>query len=641
MQSIALIGQPNSGKSSLFNEITSGAKAKVANYAGATVEFNLGQLQKSDTTSIVDLPGLYELVGGGAEEAITLAALAGTHPTVSPDACVVVVDGTTIERAMSLVAGVQWLGIPFVVAINMADNLEAEGVRIDITKLEQEIGAPVHLVSAQTGQGLDEFVSALGSMQQQDKNWRLAPVSATRIQAILTKAYKAQPHIWPAPVASHADHEITYDPFTTANIWIGCTVTRVADAKIRNRTRKIDSVLLHPVAGIFVFLAVMFLIFQSVFSWSVPLVDLIELALETLSTQVVPKLPMGIGIFVNDVLIGGVGAVLVFLPQILILFFWLSILEQSGYLSRIAFLIDGPMRAAGLSGSSFIPLLSSHACAVPGIMAARTIADPAIRLLTILIAPLMACSARLPVYTLIIAAFVPDTDYGPVSLRGLTMFALYGAGVVGGLFLAKVIRSRVDRGTPITMIIDLPLYRRPRARVIAQHLMERVNIFMRRAGTVIFTMSAAMWVLMNVGWSGADLQIGAQLAIENSIAGRIGHLIEPLIQPLGFDWKIGIALIGSFAAREVMVSILGTIYAIEGASETSPLLLEAIQNDPVWDFPTAVAMLIWYVFALQCLSTVAIMKRETGGWKWPMFSLASTYGMAWILGALAYNILSL
>lgn len=657
---VALVGQPNAGKTTLFNRLT-GARQKVGNYAGVTVERRVGEWQPdgAETIRLVDLPGLYELAGDGLEEWIAAGALLGLRlDTPRPDAAIVVLDVTMIERGLHLVAEVMALGIPAVIALNMADIAGSEGVTVDADGLAATLGLPVLPISARRGEGITELAAAVTAARTslRDRPRGDAPGAVHFMQSIRRR----HPQRWaevsatapslPAMAVGAPDPWLAEQDAVaaTAERWIAMHVRREGRAAKRDLSRRIDDVLVHPVWGLGLFLTIMFLIFQSVYAWSEPLIGLVEegLALgaaalgDLLGDTLLRELLVDAGFY-------GAGNVIVFLPQILILFFWIAVLEESGYLARVAFMIDRPMRAAGLSGRSFIPLLSSFACAVPGIMAARTIEHPRIRLVTILVAPLMTCSARLPVYTLIIGAFVPDRSAAGFNLPGLVLFGLYAAGVIGGLALARMISAVIERGIPIPMILELPLYRMPDWRNVALVMFDRSKIFLHRAGTIIFGMSIVLWFLMSypqypavesqmagAGASEADI---AAWRIEHSAGGTIGRVIEPLIAPLGFDWKIGISLVASFTAREVMVATLGTIYQVGEASEESVPLRDALRRDPTWDLPTALAILIWYVFALQCMSTVAVMKRETGGWRWPVFALGTTYGVAWILALVVYQ----
>lgn len=661
---IALIGQPNSGKSTLFNRLT-GSQQKVANYAGATVEQRLGVWPtRSGPVQVLDLPGLYELAGAGAEEWIAATALLNLRTDTPPvTAAVVVTDVTTVERGLQLLAEVLALGLPTVVALNMADLAQAEGITVDRSGLATTLGVAVVEISARRGKGIEELEAAvtdlLSASSPRDPTAHLDQPAVAAFLAGAVARFPTRLADLRAKLPNYTP-PVGDDPWlreqeaisATAERWSEQYVRREHQARIRTWSQRVDDVVLHPGWGMVIFLAVMFGIFQAVYSWSEPAIGWIESGLawlgSTLETAightVVGRLLLDAGLY-------GAGNVVVFLPQIVILFFWIAILEESGYLARVAFLIDRPMRAAGLSGRSFIPLLSSFACAVPGIMAARTIENPRTRLITVLVAPLITCSARLPVYTLLIGAFIPaQTVVGGLSLPGLVLFSLYAAGVGGALLLAKLISANIDRGIPIPMILELPIYRWPDWGNVRHLLWDRAKIFLRRSGTIIFAMSIVLWFLLAfprnhaaeatlraAGASEADV---AAYRIEHSAAGILGRIIEPVLAPLGYDWKIGISLIASFTAREVMVATLGTIYQVQDADEESTSLRQSLRADPAWDLPTALSVLVWYIFALQCMSTVAVMKRETGGWRWPLFALGTTYGIAYVLALITYQVAS-
>lgn len=657
---VALVGQPNAGKTTLFNRLT-GSRQKVGNYAGVTVERRVGDWAPAGGPSVrlVDLPGLYELAGDGLEEWIAASTLLGLRAdTPRPDAALLVLDVTMIERGLHLVGEVMALGIPAVVALNMADLAGPEGVTVDGEGLAAALGLPVVNISARRGEGIDALAEAVTAARNALADLPRDPAAGAlrfmqsmrrRHPARWAEVAEAAPTLPELPADAPDPWLAEQDAIAeTAERWIADHVRRAGRAVKRDLSRRIDDMLVHPVWGLGLFLATMFLVFQSVYSWSEPFVGWIEAGLawtagalgDLLGDTMLREMLVDAGFY-------GAGNVVVFLPQILILFFWIAVLEESGYLARVAFMIDRPMRAAGLSGRSFIPLLSSFACAVPGIMAARTIEHPRIRLVTILVAPLMTCSARLPVYTLIIGAFVPDRSVAGFNLPGLVLFGLYAAGVIGGLTMARMISAVIERGIPIPMILELPLYRMPDWRNVALTMFDRSKIFLRRAGTIIFGMSIVLWFLMSYPRfpaeetrllaAGASDDDVAAWRIEHSAGGTIGRIIEPVIAPLGFDWKIGISLVASFTAREVMVATLGTIYQVGEASEESVPLRDALRADPTWDLPTALAILIWYVFALQCMSTVAVMKRETGGWRWPVIALGTTYGVAWVLALIVYQ----
>ena len=653
MPAIAVVGQPNSGKSTLFNRLT-GARQKVANYAGATVEKRVGTFtaDHDKPVQLIDLPGLYELSAAAIEEWVTTSVLLGLREDAPSLAGVlVVVDVTALERGLLLVSELKTLGLPLIVAINMIDLAESEGVRVDIDHLQQQLDAPVLAVSARKGRGIDDLRARLAE---------LAGASAVEVapklrNAFLAVAHQRRPDLVPPPDGAVEQDwsELRKQAADRAARWAREDVQREASPRLRSLSARIDDIVVHPVWGLVTFLGLMALIFQSVYAWSEPLIAWIESGIDAFAALVAPWIG---GTMLGDLLLDaglyGAGNVLVFLPQILILFFWIALLEESGYLARVAFLVDRPMRAAGLSGKSFIPLLSSYACAVPGIMAARTIEHAPTRLVTVLVAPLMTCSARLPVYALLIGAFVPrQTVFGVFNAQGLVLFALYAFGVFGALLLARLISRRIERGIPVPMILELPIYRWPDWKNVLLTLRDRAWIFIRRAGTVIFGMSILLWFGLNfprdlaneqmLRANGAAEDIVMGYRLEHSAVGRAGKLIEPVVAPLGYDWKIGVSLIASLAAREVMVATLGTIYNLGETDESSVSLRDALHADPVWDMATALSVLIWYVFALQCLSTVAVMKRETGGWRWPLRALGLTYGVAWVAAFATYHFVRL
>ncbi|RMF18540.1 MAG: ferrous iron transport protein B, partial [Candidatus Dadabacteria bacterium] len=540
------------------------------------------------------------------------------------------------------------LGLPMIIAINMIDLAHSEGISVDIDHLQQQLNAPVLAVSARKGTGIAELRHELA---------RLAAGPAIEVDgelqtAFLAAANERRPDLVPAPrtPVRQSWRELRAQASELAARLGREAIRRDTAPRLRNLSARIDDVTLHPVWGLVTFLGLMALIFQSVYAWSEPLIGWIEAGIDAFAALLTPLIG---GSMLGDLLLDaglyGAGNVLVFLPQILILFLWIALLEESGYLARVAFLVDRPMRAAGLSGKSFIPLLSSYACAVPGIMAARTIEHAPTRLVTVLVAPLMTCSARLPVYALLIGAFVPKmTVAGVFNAQGLVLFALYALGVLGALLLARLISRRVERGIPVPMILELPIYRWPDWKNVALTLRDRAWIFVRRAGTVIFGMSILLWFGLNfprdlpnermLRANGASDDIVMGYRLEHSAVGRAGKLLEPVVAPLGYDWKIGVSLIASFAAREVMVATLGTIYNLGETDEESISLRDALRADPTWDLATALSVLVFYVFALQCMSTVAVMKRETGGWRWPLRALGITYGIAWVAAFATYHL---
>ncbi len=599
---VALVGNPNAGKSALFNALT-GARQKVGNYPGVTVERKSGRLSLSDgrPVELVDLPGTYSLDPASPDEAVTRDVVLGTQSGErQPAALVIVIDASNLDNHLRFALELIGLGLPTIVALNMVDMAERDGLRIDADRLATELGVPVIPTVAVRRRGLEALVDALTA--------RIAGGAPVR-------------HAAPAP-----------EPNLTALQRRARAIAAAATLEehgARRASHLIDRVALHPVAGPILLAMTMFLMFQGVFAWSEAPVAWIEGLILALQAFANAQLPPGFlhGLVVEGV-IGGVGAVVVFLPQILILFLFILILEASGYMVRAAFLMDRLMARVGLSGRAFIPLLSSFACAVPGIMATRTIDDPKDRLTTILVAPLMTCSARLPVYAVIIAAFIPDRMIGSVvGLQGLVLFALYIGGIFAALGAALLLRRTVTRGHSHGFLMEMPKYQMPILRDVLLGLWQRAAIFLKRAGTIILASTVLLWLLLTF----PKPPVGADRpAIDYSIAGRIAGGIEPLVRPIGFNRDIALALIPAMAAREVAVSALGTVYAIQGDDEAAQqkTLVERLRGR--WPLPTALAFLVWFVFAPQCISTLAVVRRETNGWRWPGFLLAYLFALAYL-----------
>lgn len=612
---VALVGPPNSGKSTLFNRLT-GLRQKVANYPGVTVEQHWGQLQLRRgqhevpaPVDLVDLPGVYSLDPRSDDEQVTRDVLTGAMSGVpKPDAVLLILDATNLSRNLTLAAPILGLGLRTLVVLNMADELEKRGGQIDVEELASKLGAPVALISASRGQGLEpvyEFLSgAIGVPKPSAEPLQLPVINDV-----------PQCRAWAARV-SHGAYQAPAPP-----LW----------------SRRLDSVLLHPLWGPLIFLLVVVAVFQSMFSAAPPLMDGLESMIGSLGGWIKAQLPDSpLRDLLVEGVIGGVGSVVVFLPQILFLFFFVGMLEDSGYLARAALIADRTMARAGLQGKSFIPLLSAYACAVPAIMATRTIESHRDRIATILIAPFMTCSARLPVYALIIAAFIPER---PVlgwflGTRALALIGLYLLGFLAALATARVLKSSVLKSGRTPFVMELPPYRWPTWRSIFLRLWDRGMVFLRRAGTTILAVSVVLWVLAHV-----PTQDGKAPAIADSLAGTMGRAVEPLIAPLGFNWKIGIGLVTSLAAREVIVGTLGTIYGIENADETSPSLQAALYKD--LDLAGAAALLVFFAFAMQCLSTVAIVRRETGGWKWPAIQFTYMTVLAYVCAFITNRIVAL
>ncbi len=607
---MALVGNPNSGKTALFNALT-GSRQKVANYAGVTVERKEGVLTAASgrVMHVFDLPGTYSLRARSPDEAVTrdavLGRLAGETP---PDVIVCVADATNLRLVLRLALELKQVGRPFVLALNMYDIAQRQGLRIDLEGLSREIGAPIVTTVATRKRGIEDLVA-----QAETLALTVAPTENT----------------WREPTAveiraAHAEAQ------------------RIMKAHVRAAERpdtwtgRIDDVLLHPVGGLLILSAILFVMFQAVFAWAAPAMDGIEAGFGWLGGVVAAVTPDGLlRSLIVDGLIAGVGSVLVFLPQILIVFFFILLLEDSGYMARAAFLMDRMMGAAGLHGRAFIPLLSSHACAIPGVMAARVIDQKHDRLTTILIAPLMTCSARIPVYTLIIGAFIPErTVWGFVNLQGLVMFGLYASGIVSGLTVAFVIRKVFWRTASEPFMMELPTYRLPDAANVLRNLWQRLWIFINRAGRIILPLMVLVWVLSTFPYAPAG---ATGPAIDYSFAGMIGHAIEPFLAPIGFNWQMSVALVPGMAAREVAVAALGTVYAVGDVEGAGGAALSAILASQ-WSLASGLAVLAWYVFAPQCLPTLGVVKRETNGWLWPTVMFTYMFALAYLAAFITYRV---
>ena len=604
---VAIVGPPNSGKSTLFNRLT-GLRQKVANFPGVTVEHRMGRAKLKDHHEVflVDLPGVYSLHPRAEDEKVTHDVLKGERADFpKPDAVILILDATNLGRHLVLAAPILDLGLPTLILLNMADDLALRGGKVDIAALSAELNTTVALISASKGTGIDRIQQfLLGTAVRLN-----APPARIELP-ILQDVPKCRQ--WAANLGKRASYRAPAPP-----IW----------------TRRLDSIFLHPVGGPLIFLAVVIAVFQSIFSWAQPVMDGLQHAVAASGVwfnHVMPDSPWR-SLLVDGVW-KGVGSVVVFLPQILLLFLFIGILEDSGYLARAALIADRTMAKFGLQGKSFIPLLSAYACAVPAIMATRVIEDKRDRMATIMIAPLMTCSARLPVYTLIIAAFVPNIPILGhfLSLPAATMLGLYVLGFVTAVVIARLLKSSILKSRGTNFILEMPPYRWPTMRSLSLRLVDRSKVFLHRAGTVILLVAISIWILAHV-----PLHDGHAPTLENSFAGTIGKTIEPVIKPLGFNWKIGIGLITSLAAREVIVGTLGTIYGIEG-DEPSQGLQAAIHHD--LSPAGAVALLVFFAFALQCFSTLAVVKRETGGWKWPAFQFSYMLALAYAGSWLAFHI---
>lgn len=604
---IALAGCPNAGKSALFNRLT-GSRQKVANYAGVTVERKEGIAATHGGTPfrVLDLPGAYSLRARSPDEAITRDVLLGKQGEVgTPELIVCVADSTNLKLHLRFALELKQLGIPTILALNMFDLAEHRGFAIDCARLSKLLGMPVVPTVAVRGGKLEPLLAAIESLlahppkMQRDLDWR--EPSGTDLRNLNRTAL----HLLDEAGITYGTPPVT--------------------------TYSIDRVLLHPVAGLLILIGIMFLMFQAVFTWSVWPMDRIDEAATWLGNFVQASLPDTLlRSFLVDGMIAGIGSVIIFLPQILVLYFFILVLEDSGYMARAAFLLDRMMGGVGLHGKAFIPLLSSFACAIPGIMATRTIEHRHDRLTTILIAPLMTCSARLPVYTLLIAAFIPARQVWGFNLQGEVMFALYMAGLIFGLLVAFILKRLVFREQVDSFVMELPTYKMPSLHNLALGLYERARIFLRRAGGIIFLVMVVIWVLSSF----PAAPEGAANPIHYSFAGIIGKALAPIFAPIGFTWQMVIALIPGMAAREVAVAVLGTVYAVGGQSEDSLIATLAA----AWTLPAALSFLVWYIFAPQCISTLAVIKRETNSGRMMWIAFGYLTALAYIASFITYRV---
>ena len=607
---IALIGVPNCGKTALFNRLT-GSRQKVANYPGVTVERREGERAALDgrVLRILDLPGTYSLSPTTLDEAITRDVLLGrVTDAPAPGLIVCVVDAVHLPIGLRLALEVKRIGLPMVVALNRMDVARRRGVHIDISRLSNELGMPVLPTVAVRRGGADALIDAIepvrwpGSPDNTVPSWHESSnEEAERTRTDLQRVLAA----------------VGYTPPTESR-WAA----------------HIDAVLLHPLAGILVLGVVMFLIFQAVFSWAAPLMEGIDAGMGALGIWVKAHMSAGpLSSLLADGVIAGAGAVLVFLPQIVILFFFILVLEDSGYLPRAAYLLDRLMGWVGLSGRAFIPLLSSHACAIPGIMATRTIPGWRDRLTTIMVAPLMTCSARLPVYGLLIAAFIPRSEVGPFNLQGLVLFALYAAGIVSSFIVAFIIKQFAGAGRYSPLMLELPDFQWPNANNLLLGLWERVRIFVSRVGGIILALMIVLWFLAAYPAPPPD---ATGPAIQYSYAGQLGAMLQKAFEPIGFNWQISIALVPGLAAREVAVGALGTVYAMSASGDDLSAQLEPVIASG-WSLATACSLLAWYVFAPQCLSTLVVVKRETNSWRYPLIMAGYLFALAYLAAFVTYR----
>jgi ferrous iron transport protein B len=605
---IALVGNPNCGKTALFNQIT-GGRQKVANYAGVTVERKEGRFvaPSGRVLQLLDLPGAYSLTANSPDEQITRDVCAGNYPgEAPPDLIVCVADATNLRLHLRFVLEVQRLGRPVVLALNMMDTARRRGIDIDVAQLQQRLGLPVVETVAVRRGGAQALIERVDGELP-------AVVAAT------------------AAEQTHADLHAQVRELLAASVRMPRATAALDDA--------LDRWALHPVFGLAILATLMFLIFQAVFSWAEPLMEAIQAGVTVAGGWLTQALPAGSALhsLLNDGIFAGLGAVLVFLPQILILFAFILVLEESGYLPRAAFLLDRMMFKAGLTGRAFIPLLSSFACAIPGIMATRSITDSRDRLTTILVAPLMTCSARLPVYTLLIAAFIPRQSVGGMfNLQGVVLFTLYLLGIVSALVVATVIKRLRRDKSEHALLMELPAYRLPHLRDVALGLWERAVIFLRRVGGIILALTVLLWFLSS--FPGPPPGAMAP-AIDYSLAGRLGHLLHYVFAPIGFNWEISIALVPGMAAREVAVAALGTVYAMSGSEAAVASQLGTVIAQQ-WSLATALSLLAWYVFAPQCMSTLAVIRRETNSWRYVAISAGYMFALAYAASFLTFQIAS-
>jgi ferrous iron transport protein B len=601
---IALVGNPNAGKSALFNALT-GARQKVGNYPGVTVERHSGRWALADgrPVELVDLPGTYSLDPSSPDERVTRDVVLGRQAGERvPDAILMVVDAGNLDNHLRFALQLAALGRPMVVALNMIDLAERDGLRLDPEVLARELGVPVVPTVAVRRRGVDDLRERLTA-------------------ALAAPARAAQP---PRDIGAWQREARRIAAAAT-----------VSETPARRATQWLDAVALHPVAGPLILLALLFVMFQAVFAWSEWPIEFLEGVMATADAGVRAAAPEGfVRSLLADGVVAGVGAVIVFLPQILILFAFILVLEATGYMVRAAFLMDRMMAGVGLSGRAFIPLLSSFACAVPGIMATRTIEDEKDRLTTILIAPLMTCSARLPVYTIIIGAFIPDRQVAPlVGLQGLVLFGLYVVGILGAFVAALALRRTVAKGASSGFMMEMPRYQWPRARDLLIGLWQRAWIFLKRAGTIIAVTTVVLWALISFPKPPPGSAVSP---VDYSVAGRIANGIEVVVAPIGFNRDIALALIPAMAAREVAVAAIGTVYAVDDPEGDAGQRSITDKLRERWSLPTALAFLMWFVWAPQCISTIAVTRRETNGWRWPAFMVGYLFAAAYVMAGLTY-----
>jgi ferrous iron transport protein B len=692
---VALVGNPNCGKTTLFNALT-GLRQKVGNYPGVTVEKKEGRLNlpQGRTARLLDLPGLYSLTPHSPDEAIAREVLLGLRAdTPRPDVILNVVDASNLERNLYLTSQLLDIGVPVVIALTMTDSVSREGVTIDASALGKAVGVPVFSVVAPKSAGLEPLITSLAPTAKSSAPefaWRVPDEIAAEVEK-LQEVLQEEHHLSRRAAFAESitllmeDHEsaaigrVSQRAQTVARevresladqevdfatraiearyAWIAQVCQGVSTQGIKPRTspistnERVDRIVMHPVLGYILFFAVMLVIFQSIFTWAQIPMDWIKAGINYLGGLLESHMAAGaLRDLLKDGVLGGVGNTIVFLPQILLLFFFVSVLEDTGYMARAAFLMDRLMSKVGLHGKSFIPLLSSFACAIPGIMATRTIGDRKARLITILVAPLMSCSARIPVYALMIGAFIPNKavlsigKFKLLTLPGLTLLAMYFLGMAAAFCIAWLFHRTLLKGVSPTFLMELPPYRLPSFKTATLQMIERAGLFLKRAGTMILAISVVLWFLSTYP-KRTDLPQDQRLT--HSFVGYAGHIIEPVIAPLGFDWKMGIGIVSSFAAREVFVSAMGTVYNVgDTEGEKGQVdLRDKMRADrdpqtgkPVYTPLVAICLMVYYVLAMQCMSTVAVVKRETNGWKWPLFQIGYMTGLAWVVTFIVYHV---
>jgi ferrous iron transport protein B len=649
---VALIGNPNTGKTSLFNILT-GLNQKVGNYPGITVDKKVGSAKLSTNVKaqVIDLPGAYSMNPSSLDEDIAVKVLTDKSDKYYPDVVIVVVDVENLKRNLLLYTQVKDLGLPTILAINMQDQMKGRGISIDIENLEKDLETKIALISSKRNKGFYKLKELILNY----KSLSVEPCFRD-VEGILDKSSLQENQ------KKHRETIKRYQFLTSIlNKWYGVDKSKVKDLRSR-----LDAVLTHHIAGYIIFFSILFLIFQALFSWSEIPMDFIDGSFASLSEWVKNNLPSGVFTsLLSEGIIPGIGGIAIFIPQIAFLFLFLSVLEESGYMSRVVFLMDRVMKRYGLSGKSVVPLISGTACAIPAIMAARNIESWKERLITILVTPFTTCSARIPVYAIIISLVIPNERVfgGIINLQGLTLMLLYLLGFITAIGAAYVLDKILKIKSKSYFVIEMPDYKQPLLKNVLYHMLEKTKSFVFEAGKIILAISILLWVLASYG-PGNDFknaenivtseyknlageELNAKVAsfkLENSYIGILGKTVEPIIRPLGYDWKIGIALITSFAAREVFVGTLATIYSVGSDEEISikNKMAKEVHPDtlkPIYNFASGISLLLFYAFAMQCMSTIAIVKRETNGWKWPMIQLFGMTGFAYISALIAFQIL--